>query len=234
MCGRFTLRTNPERIAEALGSPLVGRVRERQLELGLRFNIAPTQDVLTLFRPTPPAPPEWTHMRWGIRPAWSREEASTSLLFNARSETVAEKPAFRAAFRSRRCVFAADGFYEWQAAGKSKRPWFIRLVDDAPFAAAGIWETAVGPDGGAIVTAALLTTSPNAVMAPLHDRMPVILPPDALARWLDPAADAETLRSLLVPFPAERMIASPVSARVNSARHEGPACLAPSPVRELF
>ena len=153
---------------------------------------------------------------------------SGARLINARAETAATKPAFRGAFRQRRCLVLADGFYEWQRQGGRKQPFYIRLRDGRPFAFAGLWEQWEGPDGGAITLCALLTTAPNDIIRPLHDRMPVILGPRDYALWLDSDMQrADVLQPLLRPYPPAEMTAYPVSTRVNNPGHETPACVDP-------
>jgi putative SOS response-associated peptidase YedK len=151
-------------------------------------------------------------------------------MINARAETVAEKPAYRAAFRRRRCLVLADGFYEWQRLDGKKRPYFIHLRSDRPFAFAGLWEHWQGPAEETLQSCALVTTEANDLMRPIHDRMPVILPEDDYARWLDPSLDApESLLPLLRPYPSEAMDAYRVSTYVNSPTHDAPLCVQPEP-----
>jgi putative SOS response-associated peptidase YedK len=167
--------------------------------------------------------------KWGLVPSWAKDAKIGNSLINARAESVAEKPAFRAAFRRRRCLVVADGFYEWQRTGSKKQPYFIRLADDRPFAFAGLWEFWEGPDHSALETCALITTGANELMEPIHDRMPVILAPDDYDRWLDPALQTpEQLQPLLRQFPSGAMVAYPVSTHVNSPRNEDPRCIAPA------
>lgn len=215
MCGRFTLRAPPEDVARAAGAGT------GDLPFAPRWNIAPSQDVLA-FRADGPA-----RLRWGLIPSWAKDPAIGARLINARSETVAEKPAFRRPFRSRRCAIAADGFYEWRApdAGRGpKTPWFIHLAGDRAFAFAGLWDAWTGPDG-VVETCAILTTAANALVAPIHDRMPVILTGPAIARWL--AGPAEALGDLMAPYPAEAMAAFAVTGRVNRPANDDAACVAP-------
>lgn len=228
MCGRFTLRAPASAVAEQFGL----------LELPpftQRFNIAPTQPV-PVVRLTPgDAEPQrqlvW--LRWGLIPSWADDPAIGNRLINARAETAADKPAFRAAMRRRRCLVVADGFYEWQKIGKRKQPYFMHLRDDRPFAFAGLWEAWEGADHSAIESCTLLTTDANAVVRPIHDRMPVILRPEDYDRWLDPAIErSQELPPLLRPFPAELMEAYPVSPLVNSPARDDPRCV--EPVKELF
>ena len=176
-----------------------------------------------------PSPRELVWLRWGLIPSWARDPAIGNRLINARAETVGEKPAFRAALRRRRCLIAADGFYEWQRAGARKQPYFIRLRDDRPFAFAGLWESWEGADHSALETCTILTTDANEVMRPIHDRMPVILAPDDYARWLDPAIESPApLAGLLRPYAADDLTASAVSPHVNSPAHEDPRCIEPA------
>jgi putative SOS response-associated peptidase YedK len=169
--------------------------------------------------------------RWGLVPPWASDLSIGYRLLNARAETVADKPAFRAAFRARRCLIPATGFYEWQKLGKLKQPYHIRLKGREPFAFAGLWERWQEPGGDPIDSCAIITTEANEPMRPLHARIPVILDPDSYDDWLDPRSrDIEALRALLVPYPDEGMTATPVSAFVNNARNEGPQCLEPVPI----
>ncbi|MBM3584763.1 MAG: SOS response-associated peptidase [Alphaproteobacteria bacterium] len=215
MCGRFTLRSPPDDVARAAGAMMdVGAFTPRN-------NIAPGQPVLVI-RPGAAGP-----MRWGLVPSWAKDPAMGARLINARAETVAEKPVFRAAFRVRRCVVLADGFYEWQANPRGrgpKRPWFFHLKDDRPFAFAGLWERWTGPEGS-VETCTILTTTANALVATVHDRMPVILTVDTVARWI--ATSADGIADLLAPCPAEAMAAYPVSDRVNRPANDDPSCAAP-------
>lgn len=221
MCGRFTLTVDPAEL-----QALFGLSEPPPSELGPRYNIAPTQAVAVVANE---APRKLALMQWGLIPSWAKDPKIGNSLINARGETVAEKPAFRAALKKRRCLILADGFYEWrQGEAKAKQPYFIQLKDGRPFAFAGLWE-AWKPAGEAAWrrTCTIITTSPNALMAPLHNRMPVILPPEAYAAWLTPGElpTVEAL-ALLQPYPAEAMAARPVSARVNNPRHDAPDLMA--------
>ena len=195
-----------------------------------RFNVAPTQPIAVVrLRPgsTPPQR-ELTPLRWGLIPGWAKDPSIGNRLINARSETAAAKPAFRAAFRRRRCLIPADGFYEWKRQGKAKQPWFIQMADEHLFGMAGLWETWEGPDNSLIESCTILTTEPNALMEPIHDRMPVILPREAYDKWLGSEPDSsESLQRLLVPYDASRMKVHPVSTFVNRPTNEGPECTAP-------
>jgi putative SOS response-associated peptidase YedK len=220
MCGRFTL----EKSIGSLGSLFhIQAVAEQPA----RYNIAPTQPIVAVRQSEEDREPELVMLRWGLIPAWAKEPAAMPLLINARSETAASKPAFRTALRRRRCLVPADGFYEWQQTAGRKQPFHMRRRDGAPFALAGLWERWEGPDG-CIDSCALLTTAANELMRPIHERMPVILDPPDYGLWLDPAVqDVELIQSLLRPYPAEAMIAYPVSPAVNNARNDVPQCILP-------
>ena len=225
MCGRFTLRAPASLIAEQFSL-------FETAEFHARYNIAPTQEVAAvrvMSAETGAGRRELAWLRWGLVPGWAKDPAVGSRMINARAESVAEKPSFRTPLSRRRCLILADGFYEWQAVGQKKQPYFIRLVDDRPFALAGLWERWEGPDHRLVESCTIITTEANALMRPIHDRMPVILPPECLDRWLDPALrDAAAVTPLLRPYPAEDMIAGPVSTYVNSPAHDDPRCIEPA------
>lgn len=189
------------------------------MELRPRFNIAPTQTVAVILDEEPAA---LTTVRWGLIPAWSKDKKIGATLINARGETVAEKPSFRTAFKKRRCLILADGFYEWQKRDAGKVPHYMQLADGEPFAFAGLWEEWCDLEaGGAVLrTCAIITTEPNERLSPIHNRMPVILPPEQERRWLSRDTEIEELKSLLTPFPADAMSAHPVSTRVNSVQNQ--------------
>jgi len=162
-------------------------------------------------------------VRWGLLPSWIKDPRTFSLLINARGETVLEKPAFRAAMKRRRCLIPADGFYEWQEDGGRKRSFFIHAKSGAPLAFAGLWETWTGPYGEELETAAIVTTRANQMLAPIHDRMPVIVPPEAFDLWLDCAnVDAQTVAALITPAPEDLLEAYEVSTAVNRTTNDGP------------
>jgi putative SOS response-associated peptidase YedK len=193
-----------------------------------RFNIAPTQPVPVIRLVPEQAEPrrELVWLRWGLVPSWAQDASIGSRLINARAETAASKPAFRAAMRRRRCLVAADGFYEWRADGRKKQPHFIHFRDDRPFAFAGLWEAWEGPQHAALESCTLLTTEANDLVRPIHDRMPVILPPESYGAWLDPAVeDPQALMRLLVPYPSGPLEAYLVSGFVNSPAHDSPQCI---------
>jgi putative SOS response-associated peptidase YedK len=223
MCGRYTL-SKKEELSEML--------RERfmfdefsEIRLVARFNIAPTQQIPVIVNE---GGRKLISARWGLVPPWAGDEKIGASLANARCETVASKAAFRSAFKLRRCLVPADGFYEWQKTGLGKVPHHFTLKSDALFAFAGLWESWRNPAGEEVRSVSLITTTPNAVVAPVHDRMPVILTPEREAAWLDHATPAESLGRMLVPYPVEQMKARAVSSAVNSARFDSPELLAPA------
>ena len=219
MCGRFTLTTNLGAIAKRFG---VARFLE---EVGPRYNIAPTQTVIVV---SADGARHLTEMRWGLIPSWAKDPAIGNRMINARAETVATKPAFRAALRKRRCLILADGFYEWQPVGRRKQPVYITLKTREPFSFAGLWESWTSPDREEMKTCTIITTEANELLKPIHDRMPVILVKDAEAIWLDPTMqEPERLLSHLKPYPSDEMEVYPVSAKVNSPANDGPGCIQP-------
>jgi putative SOS response-associated peptidase YedK len=220
MCGRFTLRTNAAALVEHFGGEL-------PFDVPLRYNIAPTQPVATVRISPDDGCRHWQMVRWGLIPSWAKEESIGNRMINARAETLTEKPAFRAAWRRRRCLIPADGYYEWQKTGKSKQPFYIRLRDDSPFAMAGLWESWMNPATGAPVeSCTVITTDANELTRPIHDRMPVILHAADYDRWLDPQLpNLDRLRELLRPFDSLAMRADPVSTLVNNPRNDNPRCV---------
>ncbi|MDP3070407.1 MAG: SOS response-associated peptidase [Opitutaceae bacterium] len=195
-----------------------------------RYNIAPGS-AIPLVRTKPagrtPAPLSLTRLHWGLVPAWAKS-ADGELLVNARAETLATKPSFRDAFRARRCIIPASGFYEWEAVGRARQPWLFRRRDEQPFGLAGLWESWRAPDGAVFETCAVITTEPNPLMRPIHHRMPVMLDEAACRAWLEPGEPA-ALQALLRPADAATMTATAVGPHVSNVRHEGPECLAPAP-----
>ncbi len=188
-----------------------------------RYNIAPSQDVLAV-RETGTGR-EMVTLRWGLLPSWAKDGKSTYRMINARAETVADKPAYRAAFRRRRCLLPADGFYEWQAQADGKQPWHIRMKDSNVFAFAGLWEHWEGDDQ-VIESCTIIVTGANEVVRPIHDRMPVIINRSDYDQWLDPEVQqAEKLAPLLRPFASEQMTVYPVSKRVNSPARDDVDCI---------
>jgi putative SOS response-associated peptidase YedK len=218
MCGRYTLRAKPAAVAEEFDLPEVP-------PFNLRFNIAPDEPVAVIRFDQSEGSRRLDFLTWGLIPSWADDPGIGNRMINARAETVADKPAFRHPFRTRRCLVVADGFYEWQRQDGWKRLFFVHLKDDRPFAFAGLWEHWEKGEEP-IYTCTLLTTEANEVLAPIHDRMPVILPKAAYDLWLDSAVhDAKRLEPLLVPFPAEAMEAYPVSRLVNDPGNDVPECI---------
>lgn len=195
-------------------------------EVPPRYNIAPTQPALVVRESE--AGRAVALLRWGLIPSWAKDPSIGARAINARAETVADKPSFRAAARRRRCLVPASGFYEWKREGKARLPYFIFPVGAPAFAFAAIRETWGGADGSEIESFAILTTDANETIAPVHDRMPVVLDPADFARWLDPeTTDFGAVADLARPFPPDRVVLRRVSGRVNSVHNEGPECLAP-------
>ena len=219
MCGRFLQTTS--------GAVLAARFQlATPPGLAPRYNVAPSQPVGAI-RIAADGSREWVRLRWGLIPAWAPEPRTAYSTINARAETAAEKPTYRQAFRRRRCLIPADGFYEWRKVDARKQPYCIAPADGQPFAFAGLWER-WERDGRVLESGTILVTQANALLASIHDRMPVILDPADEARWLDPAlTDPAALRPLLVPCPPERLRLWPVSPAVNHPRHEGPDLMAP-------
>lgn len=225
MCGRFSLIANIRELEERFGFTAEG------FDLGPSFNVAPTQSVITVRAHE--VNRVATPMRWGLVPSWAKDISIGNKMINARAETVSERPSFRAAFKRRRCLVLADGFYEWQKVGKSKVPMRIGLKSGEPFAFAGLWEVWKSPDGEDILSCTIITTNANEFMQSIHERMPVILPPDAEEAWTDPEFDdSDGLQALLKPYDPEVMTAYEVSTLVNSPRNNAPEVI--EPVRRLL
>lgn len=221
MCGRFTLIAPGEVVAELFNL-------SETPELAPRYNIAPTQPVAAVRYNRDKKTRELTHFHWGLIPGWSKDPTIGSRMINARSETAAEKPSFRAAFKYRRCLVPTDGFYEWWKVDGGKQPVRIHMKDERPFAIAGLWEHWQGPDGSEIESCTLLTTGPNDLLKPIHNRMPVIMAEEDFDLWLDPGAQHPgEIQPLMRPFPSDKMTFYPVSTHVNNPRNEDPACIAP-------
>src|SRR5208337_1215267 len=218
MCGRFTM-TTPGRVVNDLF-----QLPEAPL-LPLRFNIAPTQPVASVRKTADQGKRELVALHWGLIPSWAKDRKIGYGMINARAETAATKPAFRSPFRNRRCLVAADGFYEWQKTGGKKQPYYFRLTDGQPFGFAGLWDRWESPDGELVESVTILTTEANELLRPLHERMPVILEPKEYDLWLDPSVrKPELVQPLLRPYRSEAMTAYPVSPWVNDARHDDPRC----------
>jgi putative SOS response-associated peptidase YedK len=224
MCGRFASKLTREQLYDLYG---IGPPERSSAPADPKplYNIAPTQTVPTV-RLNPEERRELAPLRWGLIPSWSKDAKIAYRTINARAETVATAPAFRAAFKRRRCLVPASGFYEWKKLDDGKQPYFIGLRDGAPFAFAGLWER--WDKGEAPVeTFTIITGEPNSLVAPIYDRMPVILDPDDYDAWLT-AADTAIPQALLQPFPAQLMIAYPVSKRVNNAKNDDAAVMEPA------
>lgn len=221
MCGRFSLRTPAAILAQLF------QLAESPA-WAPRYNIAPSQAAPVVVM-TPEHPDrQFRQWRWGLIPGWSKDPGIGTRMINAQAETASSKPAFRVAFRKRRCLVLADGFYEWQQLGRKKQPFYIRMGNDSPFAFAGLWEQWKGPDGAAIDSCTLLTIEPNDLIRRFHHRMPVILDPEDYALWLDPGIrDPEQLQPLLRPYSSEALTAYPVSTRVNNPSNDIPECIEP-------
>jgi putative SOS response-associated peptidase YedK len=220
MCGRFTLTKPIPVLAELFLFP-------ETAPQDPRYNIAPTQTVAAVRAPADPNHRELAFLRWGLIPSWATDPAIGNRLINARAETVAEKPSFRSAFRQRRCLVLADGFYEWQRLDGKKQPYYFRMRDGQPFAFAGLWERSTN-QGKTVETCTLLTTEANELLRTIHDRMPVILQPDRYDRWLDPSVQKpDVLKPLLHPYPTEPMTGYPVGSLVNNPRNDSPKCVEP-------
>ncbi len=221
MCGRFTqVRPWSElvelyRITESTQAP----------NLKPRYNVAPTQDVPIVRRPRDAEGRELVIVRWGLVPFWAKDVKISYRMINARAETVHEKPAFRQAFQKRRCLVAADGFYEWQKKpGGKKQPYFITVADDQPFPFAGLWEVWKSPEDERIESCTIVVTEASERLRSIHDRMPVILEPEKFDPWLDMSLSAKEARALLKPYGGE-MTVYPVSSRVNNVRNDDPGLI---------
>lgn len=210
MCGRYALHASPEVVALQFGLATVPAFTPR-------YNIAPAAQVLVVREGGA------AMVKWGLVPRWARDPSMGARINNARAETVAEKPSFREAFRKRRCLIPASGFYEWKLEGKLKQPYYIHPAAGGLFAFAGLWERWEGP-GGPLETCAVITTEPNAVMAPIHDRMPVLVDPENYARWL---SGTVPMQPLLVPCSPDSIAAHRVSRAVNNARWDDPSLVEP-------
>ena len=214
MCGRFTLSQSAEAIASVFQLNQVPTLEPR-------YNIAPTQPVATVLQ-TSAHERQFQLLRWGLIPAWAKDATMGSRLINARAETVAEKPSFRSAFRHRRCLVIADGFYEWRRQDGKKQPFYFRMQNQQPFAFAGLWEHWQDPKGEAIDSCTILTTEANELLQQIHERMPVILNPKDYDMWLDPTMQIEQLQQLLQPYSSAVMTSYPVSTKVNKPTNDTP------------
>lgn len=220
MCGRYVITSSPEAIRRLFGYA-------EQPNFPPRYNVAPTQPV-PIVRVVE-GRRQFALVRWGLIPAWVKDPRTFSLLINARGESVNDKPAFRNAMKRRRCLFPADGFYEWRRLGERRLPFFVGPKAGGPIAFAGLWETWTGPNGEEQETAAIVTTAANRTCAPIHDRMPVILAPEAFDLWLDCAkVDAKTAAALIAPAPDNLLEVREISSAVNRVVNDSPMLLVPA------
>lgn len=225
MCGRFTLDASAEEIAERFQLPFLPEIQPR-------FNIAPSQQIPVVRRESHGR--ALAMARWGLVPHWAKQENMGYSTINARAETVATKPTFRAAFRQRRCLIPANGFFEWRADPRGKQPFLIRLRRGELFAFAGLWER-WSSDGRTVESCTVIVTEANELIRPIHQRMPVILDETHYETWLEPARfDSAKLQELLRPYPADLMEAYPVSTRVNNPRHDAPDCIVAEAVGDII
>jgi putative SOS response-associated peptidase YedK len=222
MCGRFTLTVDPAQLQDAFPWLNVPD------DIKPRYNVAPTQPVAVVPNT---GENKLDFFIWGLIPHWAKDPSIGNRMINARSETLAEKPSFRVAYRRRRCLILSDGFYEWQRNpdGKTKTPMYIRMATKRPFAFAGLWERWTPPDGSEVFSCTIITTQPNEFLKPIHNRMPVILPPEAYELWLDPSEKGPNdLQHLLIPFDSPSLESHPVSRVVNNPANDVPDCILPA------
>jgi len=221
MCGRYIIKAPVSQLAtlfDLIDGP----------KLSPLYNVSPTQSVPAIRLNTEKKARELTMLKWGLIPGWAKDHAISYRMSNARSDTVAQKPSFRSAFKRRRCLMVADGFYEWQKTNGKKQPYFIGLKDEAPFAFAGLWEHWQDPEGEPVESCTIITTDANDLVKEIHNRMPVILKPKDYDLWLDPEMqDVEKLQKLLVPYAPKEMKAYPVSLMVNNPTNDNPKCVEP-------
>jgi len=219
MCGRYTLTADGKAIQLAFDLDSISD------QLQPRYNIAPSQAVPII---TNENANKLTYVKWGLVPSWAKDPSIGYKMINARSETASEKPSFRSAFKRRRCLIPADGFFEWTKQGKKKVPMYIHLEDNALFAFAGLWEAWQSPDGSELQTCTILTTEPNELIKPLHHRMAVILEKDDYETWLTPGeVPADVLTPLLKPYSEDQMRVYEVSTLVNSPKNDEPSIIEP-------
>ena len=217
MCGRFTLSQPINAIASAFNIAQIPPLEPR-------YNIAPTQLIPSILS-APGGEKQLQMLRWGLIPSWAKDAKISAKLINARAETVSEKPSFKAAFKRRRCLIIADGFYEWQRQEKKKQPYYFRLQNAQLFAFAGLWEQWKSPDEDIINSCTILTTEANDLLRPIHDRMPVILESKNYELWLDSEAQQTQLQQLLRPYQADLMTSCTVSTKVNNPKNNTPECI---------
>jgi putative SOS response-associated peptidase YedK len=219
MCGRFTLTRDANAVARAFGVPAPASLQTQP-----RYNVAPSQDVVTIVND---GSAHIELLRWGLIPSWAKEEGIGNKMINARAETLAEKPSFKRLLHSKRCLIVADGFYEWKKEGSSKTPMYITVDEQELFAFAGLWDAWKHPDGQVIRTCTIITTEANDLVSSIHNRMPVILPPEARDMWLDSALrEDQALLPLLKPYTATEMHTRPVSRMVNNPKYDSAELIA--------
>jgi putative SOS response-associated peptidase YedK len=214
VCNRYRLTHSKQYLAERFEA--FGEIEERP-----RYNIAPTQPVVTVRREMGKKTRKFTAMRWGLIPHWANDVSIGTRTLNARSETVATTRAFRDSILTKRCLIPADGFYEWRKMGSVKQPYCFEVGEGALFALAGLWDQWTSPEGQIIESCTILTTAPNSLIADMHDRMPLIVPPDKYDLWLDPDVnDFEAIRDILKPYDANLMRRYPVSTKLNNSKND--------------
>lgn len=219
MCGRYTFTSAPEAIRQLFGYL-------EQPDFPPRYNIAPTQPIAIVRLAEDVR--HFALVRWGLLPSWVKDPKVFSLLINARGESISDKHAFKSAMKYRRCLVPADGFYEWQRDGERRRPFYVRAKSGSPLAFAGLWEVWTGPNGEEVETAAIVTTRANGTLSPIHDRMPVIVPPKAFDLWLNcQEVDATTAAALIAPAPDDFLEAYEISPAVNRTANDSPRLLDP-------
>jgi putative SOS response-associated peptidase YedK len=228
VCGRYRLSGRKQIVEEYFDSV------SGEEDWAPRYNVAPTQSV-PVIRQNPKEPIRvLSLMRWGLIPSWAKDSSAAARMINARAETAATKPAFRDAMKSRRCLIPADGFYEWMRMEKTKQPYCFEINNGELFAFAGLWDRWKDPSGQWVKSCSILTTTPNAVTSPIHDRMPVILDPDAYDLWLDPGMmNVAAASDPLKPFDARLMRCYPVSSRINHVANDDEECSAPVELRQI-
>lgn len=219
MCGRFTLSATPEAIAEEFNIKNIPDSKPT-------YNVAPTQNVLAVLNEEKTLQHQFKKLRWGLIPSWAKDFSIGARLINARSETVAEKPAFRSPYKRRRCLVVADGFFEWKKQKDKKQPFYFLLQNQRPFAFAGLWEKWTSPQGEQVHSCTILTTTANKLLQPIHHRMPLLLKQQDYELWLDPQVQSPALlQDLLFPYPSEDMKSYEVSSFVNNPKHNSHQCV---------
>jgi putative SOS response-associated peptidase YedK len=223
MCGRFRQTRSQKLLEDRFQAE-----SEDEIEVIPRYNIAPTQPVVTVRQEPGKSSRRLSNMRWGLIPSWAKDMSGSGQAINARSESVTERLSFSDAVHYRRCLIPADGFYEWKRTGKTRQPYMFEVGEGELFAFAGLWDQWKDPQGKVIESCTILTTGSNDLLAEIHDRMPVIVPPDKYTLWLDPEVeDFDAVKAILQPYDASLMRHYPVSPRVNSVQNEDAECAAP-------